>query len=223
VWSQPEIWVDRVEDNGRLLVPLRGIFESFGADVDWDSVMREVRIRSGPEHIVMYVDDPVAYINAERHRLQAPPRIVHNRTHVPLRFVGEALGASVAYRGDYVDITSAGGYRLRVHLVRTSGVLPGGRAAGIRYIAAWTSKRPATNSDLRGYSNWELTLMREEIAARRGSPFDSTDVQAYFLRQPWYVADYGYQDSRLTDIERANVGIILDFQKRVFGSPATRP
>ena len=36
-----------------------------------------------------------AFVRDEQHKLDAPPSIVGGRTMVPLRFIGEALGAQV--------------------------------------------------------------------------------------------------------------------------------
>jgi len=33
--SAVEVWINRVEENGRMLVPLRGVFEAAGAAVEW--------------------------------------------------------------------------------------------------------------------------------------------------------------------------------------------
>ncbi len=224
--AQGELWVDRVEERGRLLVPIRGIFESFGATVNWDGQMREISIASGNNQVVMYVNDYIAYINGNSYRLDVPPRVIRGRTYVPLRFAGEALGGTVEYRGSYVDMTeNATGYLLRVHLQRRGGGGPsgGGGQAGSGYIATWTSNRRVTDNDLRGYGNWQLTLMRNEIYARKGRPFDNANIRAYFNRQPWYRPDRSFTESRLTNLENANAAHIRNYQVRVYGAPASSP
>ena len=218
VCAQGEIWVDRVEESGRVLVPLRGVFEAFGASVNWDGQMREIEILCSGNQIVMYVNDHNAYINGNRYYMDVPPRIVRSRTYVPLRFVGEALGGTVDYIGSYVDITGPSGYLLRVHLQRT-----GQQAGTKRYIASWTSTRRATAGDLAGRSNWQLSLMRNEIYARKGRPFDNAQIRSYFLRQSWYSPNYNFSENWLTKLEQQNGTYIRDYQTRVFGSPATRP
>ena len=39
------------------------------------------------------------------------------------------------------------------------------------------SQRRVTNADLSGYSNWQLTLMRNEIYARHGRQFDNSHIR----------------------------------------------
>ncbi len=218
--AQGELWVDRVEERGRLLVPIRGIFESFGATVNWDGQMREISIASGNTQVVMYVNDHAALINGNRYLMDVPPRVIRGRTHVPLRFAGEALGGTVEYYGSYVDMTeNSTGYLLRVHLQRRGG----GGQGGSGYIATWTSSRRVTDNDLRGYGSWQLTLMRNEIYARKGRPFDNANIRSYFNRQPWYSPDRNFTEGRLTKLENDNAAYIRNYQTRVYGSPATGP
>lgn len=217
--ADSEIWVDRVEENGRLLVPIRGIFEAFGAGVNWDGAARQVSVDYRGGSISMWVNDHTAYVNGSRHQLDVPARLVGGRVHVPLRFVGEALGGTVDYIVDYVDIT-VDGQLLRVHLTRRSS---GGGSGGSGYIAGWTNRRPVHNSDLQGYSNWMLTLMRNEIYARRGRTFNNAHVRSYFLNQAWYRPNPSFQESWLTSIESTNAARIRDYQMRKFGKTATHP
>lgn len=221
--AQGELWVDRVEEGGRLLVPLRGVLESFGAVVNWDGRLQEIEISCSGNRILMYVNDYDAYINGTLYRLDVPPRVIRGSTHVPLRFVGEATGGTVDYRGSYVDITDPSGYLVRVHLAggRQSG--GGGTTGGGGYIASWTSQRSVHDADLRGYSNWQLTLMRNEIYARHGRPFDNPTIRAHFMSQGWYSPNSNYRESWLTRLESNNAAAIASYQKRVYGTPATRP
>ncbi len=223
VASAEEISVQRVEESGRLLVPLRGIFEYFGATVEWDGTRKAVEIDRAGDHITMFVNDYDAYINGETVYLDVPPRIIHSRTHVPLRFVGEALGATVDYLGDHVDIYPPGSGMLRVHLSSSSRGT--GQRQGGSYIASWTATRAVTDAALAGYTNWQLTLMRNEIYARHGRPFNNKYVRNYFLSQSWYSPNSNYRDSWLSGLERENAEYIRDYQTAVFivNGPATHP
>jgi hypothetical protein len=216
--AQSEIWVDRVEEDGRLLVPIRGIFEAFGASVNWDGAVREVSITHRGGNLAMWVNDYTAYVNGSRYQLDVPPRLVGGRVHVPLRFVGEALGGTVDYVIDYVDI-QVGADFLRVHLANPSS--GGSGASG--YIAGWTQRRLVQNSDLQGYSNWMLTLMRNEIYARHGRPFNNQHVRNYFRNQAWYRPNANFRESWLSSIESTNAQRIREYQMRVFGKTATHP
>jgi hypothetical protein len=56
-------------------------------------------------------------------------------------------------------------------------------------------------------------LLRNEIYARYGRTFQSSDLQAHFEAQPWYHADPGYSDTRLTANDKANAALIQSFEE----------
>jgi hypothetical protein len=84
--------------NGRVLVPLRGVFERMGANVDWHANNREIDATKASTQVQLHVGDRVAMVNGRTVTLDVAPRIVGGSTMVPLRFVSEALGANVAWR-----------------------------------------------------------------------------------------------------------------------------
>jgi len=80
---------------GRVLVPLRGVFERLGATVDWQAERRLVTARRGSTVVVLQPDQVSGEVNGRSVRLDIPATIVGGRLLVPLRFVSEALGAAV--------------------------------------------------------------------------------------------------------------------------------
>jgi len=97
-----------VEIKGRLMVPLRGVFEAIGAVVDWDDQIRKVTAKKGNEDVELSIGSKVARKDGAEIMLEVPPVVRHHRTLVPLRFLVEALGGSVDYdaASDTVNITS---------------------------------------------------------------------------------------------------------------------
>jgi len=83
--------------NGRVLVPLRGVFENMGAYVHWTEATRTVEATKGPTDVMLRIGDPVATVNGRRVSLDVPPLLIADNTMVPLRFVSEALGADVTW------------------------------------------------------------------------------------------------------------------------------
>lgn len=81
--------------NDRTLVPLRGIFEALGAKVDWDDETQTVIATQGDTVIGLKIGDESALVNGQVKVLDQPALLLNDRTMVPLRFVSEALGASV--------------------------------------------------------------------------------------------------------------------------------
>lgn len=86
-----------VEENGRLLVPVRAIFESLGAEVSWDEAEEQVTATKDSTTVQLQVNSPTLLVNEEAVELDAPARLVGERTLVPLRAVSEALEAQVDY------------------------------------------------------------------------------------------------------------------------------
>lgn len=95
--------------NGRLLVPLRAIFEALGAQVDFAG--GTVRAQRGPTQLQLQIGSQNAVVNGQPRTLDVPAQAIFGRTFVPLRFVGEALGAGVAFNNatQTVSISSPAG------------------------------------------------------------------------------------------------------------------
>lgn len=81
----------------RTLMPIRAVAEKLGADVSWDPKTRTAIIRKGDKVIVLAIDKPNARVNGKLVKLDVPPKIVNNRTMVPLRFVAENLDVNVTW------------------------------------------------------------------------------------------------------------------------------
>lgn len=89
--------VPPIIDEGRTLVPLRAIFESLGAAVEWDQNTSTVTAERGDITIKLQIGNAIAYKNGIGYKLDVPGKLVQNRTMVPLRFVSEALGCIVSW------------------------------------------------------------------------------------------------------------------------------
>lgn len=95
--------------NDRTLVPLRGIFEALGAQVNWNASTRMITAHKGDTHIELGVGAHHATVNGKTVQLDVPAMISRGgSTMVPLRFISEALGANVRWNDatQTVSITS---------------------------------------------------------------------------------------------------------------------
>lgn len=88
---------------GRTLVPLRAIFEALGAQVEFSA--GTIRARRGDTNLQLAIGSSQAIINGQVRTLDVPAQAVFGRTLVPLRFVGEALGAGVNFNAATQTIT----------------------------------------------------------------------------------------------------------------------
>lgn len=89
-FDQPPMMV-----GGRVLVPLRGVFEYLGATVQWDPANNLVSAQRGDTQVQLIVGSRQAVVNGRAVLLDVPAMIARGRTLVPLRFVSEAMGARV--------------------------------------------------------------------------------------------------------------------------------
>ena len=86
-----------VNVNGRILVPVRAIFESMGATVTWNADTQTVSSRLDGSVVVMTIGQSIMKVNGEPISLDVPPQIISDRTMVPARAAAEALDARVLW------------------------------------------------------------------------------------------------------------------------------
>jgi len=77
----------------RTMVPLRFIAEALGAKVDWDAESRTATVALDGKTLSVTIDKIAA-------GMDVPAMIINDRTMVPLRYIGEALGCDVVWSPD---------------------------------------------------------------------------------------------------------------------------
>ncbi len=85
---------------GRTMVPLRAIFESLGATVNWDEATKTVTAFREDAIVAATIGAYEMRVNGESRTIDVPPMIVNDRTLVPARFVAEALGCDVQWEAN---------------------------------------------------------------------------------------------------------------------------
>ncbi|RYG75507.1 copper amine oxidase N-terminal domain-containing protein [bacterium] len=90
-----ETRVQPIVQDGRVLVPLRDIFENLGARVNYDN--GTIVARRDGTRVQMRLGSDRARVDGRSIRLDVPAMSVGGATMVPLRFVSEALGATVNF------------------------------------------------------------------------------------------------------------------------------
>jgi hypothetical protein len=97
--------------DGRVLVPLRGVFENMGANVHWTSATRTVDADKGNSHVSLTIGEKWASVNGKTVAMDVPAMIIDGSTMVPIRFVSVALGADVSWSDSTrtVMISTSGG------------------------------------------------------------------------------------------------------------------
>ena len=85
---------------GRTMVPARAVFETLAARVDWDGATRTVTVAYLSHSISVRIGSHTATVDGCSVALDVGPIIVNDRTLVPLRFIAEAIGATVGWLPD---------------------------------------------------------------------------------------------------------------------------
>ncbi len=83
--------------DGRTLVPVRAIIEAMGGDVLWDDTTNTATLILDNNTIVLTLDSTTAYLNNEVKTLDVPPRLINNRTLMPIRFIAEGFNFKVSW------------------------------------------------------------------------------------------------------------------------------
>ena len=93
--------------NGRVFVPLRGIFEQLGASVVYAS--GQINATRGSTTVSLTIGSNAATVNGQQVTVDVAPFVIDNRTLVPLRFVSQSLGATVNWNDSNETVTINGG------------------------------------------------------------------------------------------------------------------
>lgn len=83
--------------NGRTLIPLRSIMENFGAEVTWNPADQSIFITKQNTTISLQINNLIATVNGKNITLDTTPKLMNDRTFVPLRFISEALHLSIRW------------------------------------------------------------------------------------------------------------------------------
>ncbi len=114
---QPDVYVDGeivefadqnayITDEGRTLVPARGVFEAMDCMVLWNAENYTVTVsnESLKKEILLTIDGADMKVvtdgKEETKTLDVPAKLMNNRTMIPLRAVSEALGCDVGWNDE---------------------------------------------------------------------------------------------------------------------------
>ena len=90
---------------GRTMVPLRAIFETLGATVEWNEASQTVTAYNEAYIVKCAIDSNTMYINNEAKNIDVAPMMIDSRTLVPARFVAEAFNCNVNWDDNTFVVT----------------------------------------------------------------------------------------------------------------------
>ena len=85
--------------NSRTMLPVRYVAEALGAEIAWDGATSTATLKTADTEIKITVGATEAIVNGQAVQLDSPAFIENSRTYMPVRFVAETLGATVAWDG----------------------------------------------------------------------------------------------------------------------------
>jgi hypothetical protein len=152
-----------VEQAGRVYVPLRGVFERLGATVVYANGV--INATSGSHEISLKIGQTSATVDGVQQNLDSPPFLIAGRTLVPLRFISQALGATVNFdqQAQTVYVTPPQATVPPPHRVAAVPPPPAAPIA-MRLLRLEPANEAAVNSQ------------RPELAATFGEPVDPNSV-----------------------------------------------
>lgn len=83
--------------NERTMIPARAVFEQLGGTVSWNEASQQVTVQLGGHTVVLTIQSLNATVDGTLRTMDAVPRLYQGRTLIPIRFVAEALGATVGW------------------------------------------------------------------------------------------------------------------------------
>lgn len=84
--------------NGRTLIPIRAVIEAMGGTADYDVKEQKITLKKGNDTLQMRVGKTNIKLNDSTKTMDTAPVVLNGRTMVPVRFVAENFGYSVAWK-----------------------------------------------------------------------------------------------------------------------------
>lgn len=90
------------------MVPVRFAANAVGvadSNIMWDAAAKKVTVIKGDRVVQMTIGSKVMLINGAAITMDAAPEIVNGRTMLPVRFLGQALGADFVWDPNAQTVT----------------------------------------------------------------------------------------------------------------------
>lgn len=84
----------------RTLIPIRGLLETLGAEIEWDHGNYNAIARRNGVEVILPIGSSTAYVNGERVEIDEPAQLMNGRTMIPLRFIMENFGIEIEWDQD---------------------------------------------------------------------------------------------------------------------------
>lgn len=99
-----------VVKEGTTLVAMAPILDGMGIDYSWEPRNKRIKAIKNGKEISLVIGNKRAYVNGKAVNLNVAPQVIDGRVFIPVRFIGEATGASVNNVGNLILIRSEDTY-----------------------------------------------------------------------------------------------------------------
>ena len=84
------------QENNRTLVPIRTIADALNSHINWDTSTQTASFSTDTEEkVTLQIDNPIMTVGNKEISLEIPPRLICDRTFVPVRAILEAFNVTV--------------------------------------------------------------------------------------------------------------------------------
>lgn len=109
-------------ENDTTLLPIRGVAEAIGADVDYQDTTQTVTLCNDETEVNMQLGSAEIEINGQTQQMSVAAQLVNDRTLIPLRAAAEALGCDVQWDGTDQTITLTRPYQTKRIIAHSENV-----------------------------------------------------------------------------------------------------
>lgn len=211
--GQPVIFADQapVIVDGRTLIPVRGVFEQIGFEVEWHYDARQAELTRDDNVIVITIDSSIFTVNGVNHILDVPAQIIGGRTMLPIRAVLESVNYEVDWDAATRTVLISSMY---VYAGIEQITIPNRRltdAEIAEWIEIYNSSGGANGFELEVIRLVNIERAREGIASLQADPV--LMMAARFKSQSMYDLDYFSHTSPV-------YGSFVNISREVFGFSA---
>lgn len=89
-----------IDESGRTQIPVRSVAEALNCKVDWDETARKATLTKDSKTVEITIGSAELSVDGETVTMDTTAQIKNDRTYIPLRFVGEALGTEVKWESN---------------------------------------------------------------------------------------------------------------------------
>ena len=117
--SEVKLWINGsyvttdvapVIENGRTLVPIRVISENLGLEVDWNKDLKQITVSQADDHFIFVIGQNFYTKDEIKQDLDVAPKIINDRTFVPIRVIAEAFNQEVNWDNVARTVAIGSGY-----------------------------------------------------------------------------------------------------------------